>query len=345
MPNKNSQDQFDRLATEISKAYWCSFDNSLARHSPAIISLEDEHPHEISWFDMLFGGHILIPKVDEKKETKPITFLIMGDPGSGKTTLALELCYRLAMVHSFKTLYISMDTESDRLIQKANDFGWKNSQNTFVKYSPNLDKEDIPGVIVWGKDKIKNWNNLADIVETALHTLGIILSPYIRFTDQPINYLVHKMRDVMRPLSNAKKFQNDILVIDSLNIIEPEKREKFFEQFLNITYKGTRIVIFILDGGSTGQAPNYWEYVCDNVIRLGSSYEYDYFLRTIEVVKTRFQYHTLGKQQLKIYGKPEEDCETDEIEHNIRARRAHPTCQAASSHNDLRPGARVHLHK
>jgi hypothetical protein len=43
--------------------------------------------------------------------------------------------------------------------------------------------------------------------------------------------------------------------------------------------------------------------VCDIILRLDYRSIQDYYLRTIEVVKARFQSHVWGKHQLKVYPK------------------------------------------
>lgn len=59
-------------------------------------------------------------------------------------------------------------------------------------------------------------------------------------------------------------------------------------------------------------------------------YSHDYYVRTIEVVKARFQAHRWGKHQLKIYANPKSVKKPDELDeeevrrYNTTLRRAHP---------------------
>lgn len=98
-----------------------------------------------------------------------------------------------------------------------------------------------------------------------------------------------------------QRFTPDIIVIDSLNIVEGTDRGDFFQQFQSVTSSGGKIVVFVLDSSTTGDAHAIWEYACDVVIRLDYGTVNNYYMRTIEVVKARYQSHIWGKHQLKIY--------------------------------------------
>ena len=64
-------------------------------------------------------------------------------------------------------------------------------------------------------------------------------------------------------------------------------------------------------------------YACDIVIRLDYTSVRDYYLRTIEIVKARYQGHVLGKHQVKIYERPTLPSESDP-HRDAKLRRYHP---------------------
>src|SRR5207244_3541067 len=59
---------------------------------------------------------------------------------------------------------------------------------------------------------------------------------------------------------------------------------------------------------SPSRAHQYWEFVADVTIRVDyrRSAANDYFTREVEIVKTRYQGHTLGPQVAKIFTKPKD---------------------------------------
>ncbi len=332
-----------KFKSGISQTHWCTIDSGIACFHPASIAfgpLPDEKKESISWFDKLFEGGLELPETHDDNP-QPLTMLVTGPPGTGKTTLTAELCYRLARNEqenqkNLFSLYISTDSTTKQFIENTKDLGWKDADIYFEPFrrskARRKDKDTHSLVLVWGKDEFQpdkqKWATISELVTTSIDALQKWVT---RIKPEK---LVSRLGELLiqAPLRNGVQIvAPDILVVDNLNIVDPKKQGEHFQEFLKAC-KARKLVIFILDSGAQNQEHKFWEYFCDIVVRLDSTYVQDYYVRTIEVVKARYQAHLWGKHQLKIYGNPKYLSEPKSAnpnnekvqEFNIAKRRAHP---------------------
>ena len=302
------------LRTNVSKCYWCRIAQGVAEFKPAELGLGGESPAEKSWFDELFKGGIKI------QEDKPTTLLLKGPPGSGKTTLALEMCYRLAQDSDLFTLYISTDSDTEQIIGNARDLGWADVDTRVLPFEEKA--PDVRAVAVWGADKIKEWQNLTEMVELAIDALAT----WFKKLPKGILERLGRIVSFNNVENTVEKVLPDILVVDSLNILEREERGKVFQDFLRTardTKTPTQLLVFVMDSSDQTNESDFWEYVCDTVIDIRYSHERGYYTRTLEIVKARYQEHVWGKHQLKIYPRYRYPDKSD-ADYNTKLRRSHP---------------------
>src|SRR5271157_2646697 len=341
-------DELEKIKSGISQAYWCDTRDTLAKFEEASLIFDTPTKQPLSWFDKMFEGGISLPK-GESDILRPVTMLVSGPPGCGKTTLISELCYRLAVNEqknpkAFSTLYISTDCETGRMIDNTVDLGWNQARNYFIPFDPSVEEPKLgvnqKAIIgVWGREKFLKKIEERDMLSSMINTAVTSLDNWVMKSNTKDFMARLKYKIITDPIDDAsggkgsindkKKYIPDILVVDSLNILDRENQTRFFQSFVKAC-KATRLVIFILNTGTENQEHKLWEYFSDIVVQLDHQYIHDYYVRTIEVVKARYQSHWWGKHQLKIYAnpkileKPDEMNNTAVHNYNTMMKRSHP---------------------
>ena len=281
----------------------------------------------LCWFDRLFSGGIRIPNTD----SHPTIILLMGPPGSGKSTLALELCYRIAKnqirmpngkyqilnAHPIKSAYISTEVTASQLKQKVSPFGW--DEKYFIEYKKHLyEYANNEGfVTVFGMDAFRSGANILEILNTALDYSVPIAKDIISVTNpgggQVINTaidtadkfrtntLVKKTKNklnLFNTINNARQLQSDIVIFDSLNNIPTDKYKE--RMFMKISKRAAdaniKVLVFILDTDAGYTNHKFWEYTSDYIIKIVPENYENYYVRTLEVTKSRYCENMLGKQ-------------------------------------------------
>ena len=282
--SRSTSNKRKKLRTEISRAFWCNPRRGYRFESASSRSVMRGDPDKgTCWFDELFEGGIVLPDFDGN-EPRALTILLSGPPGTGKSTLATEFCYRASQSRRFHSRgfaphYVTVEAHSPWMIDNATAFGWSGIGDAFG--APGSQSQPIQLVPARSAADLLQWASREPATSRRLaHFLG--------YRDPETALLLTSTEDI-----------RDILVIDSLNTVHGEKAE-LFERLMSLVLTGHKIIILIIDS-STQTGPQVWDFAADIVIRLDRDYSPGYLIRTLEVVKARYQPHVWGKHQLKIY--------------------------------------------
>ena len=342
----------EKLRTGVSKAYWCEPDHGKWAFKPAFMPTITESggpKAQVAWLDVLLEGGIQIPSwaLESGDDHRALTMLVSGPPGVGKSTFVFELVYRLS--HSaidsnpWHTLYVSTETSAVGLQHQAMEHGWfrrdsegnlkdENAWQQEIRRRIHRRREvhkttDRPGEHIDVVEETEEFAGYLDGTQRSASRSVRLLDGLIRgLTGKPFEAATSQVSDLIREKTATDVVEGikpDILVIDSLNTVGQDERGELFTKFLRIRQLAPKLIIIVLDCEDVLGKSGFWAYACDVVFHLDKIYPEGYMVRTLEVVKARYQSHVWGVHQLKIYGAQPTEPASDSKE-ITKLRRAHP---------------------
>ena len=333
------------LKTHVSKAYWYNENNSDFFEEACVCfgpcqstsrshlkdrcklnQCEANRYKQVAWFDQLFRGAIHLPDTD--RPSRPLSILIAGAPGSGKTTLCSEICYNLALQENGRhnSLYASTESESHNIISNFESFGYDHASDIFEV----LDEKKTPlkksgKVLVYGKERFDEVRDKEAAIRKfqSYFTLGMeMLNPALPSEMWNLIWGETEIRPLLSQHKGSLKWPH-VMVFDSLNVMPVENAGKYINKIIK-NADGIKALFLIMDVSPTHAEYKIWEHFCDIVVKLDYANVSGYYTRTIEVVKARYQSHIWGKHPFKIY-RPYHQAQNRDIqqEREVR-RRSHP---------------------
>ena len=264
--------------------------------------------------------------------------VIKGKPGTGKSTLALQIAFACTQKYNnFSAAFFPMEEQIEHVVDKAKAFGWeywlrpiKHLEN--VSESPSAEElgqflELIlrqPETCPILDDKLSAHNDQL-CQNHILHSksdpkvLLPSLSPRgIQQADSRTNKLFwERYRQLENFLEGAEWLRENrifsypaprVVCLDSLNTFgdRPLEREEIFRIF--DLFKRHKIIgVFVLEVYEDGHQEsarnlhqNMIEYLADTVISLQATEDNGYYMRYVEIEKSRYQHQIYGQHPFRL---------------------------------------------
>jgi len=210
-------------------------------------------------------------------------------------------------------MFFSTDSETHRVIEAARAFGFCDSCEHIIPF-PERDP-DMSCLTVCGREHFEKWTSREGLLDALVDMMSAGLGEVLELK-QPFP---HTWRPISEPMPEGATGPLTVMAIDNLNNVPPDKQERFLKRIVKGVPKA-QLLICVAEQQAR-EAPRSWEYTADICVHMGSSLLEGYLVRTIEIVKARYQNNVWGAHQLKIYsqGIPADDDQPTSL-----MRRAHP---------------------
>jgi KaiC/GvpD/RAD55 family RecA-like ATPase len=249
---------------------------------------------DIYWLDELLNGELILPA----DLGRPLVVLLAGPPGAGKSLLIQQICYNIARRHC----------ESDPI--KASDPGESSSLVISTEMPANAIQENLEEMRM--EQKTATISGVSCCIfspaPNGQRPLMRIVGPCPDSDAEPgVNSVANFQEWIDKIRQNHDEALPRIVVVDSLNVLlDTFATGNLFAEMMEVFKVGVSYLFLVVDtpspGGELSPKHQPWEYIADAIIRLDYKYgKGRYFLRELEIVKTRPQYHCLGKYLMKIF--------------------------------------------
>jgi KaiC/GvpD/RAD55 family RecA-like ATPase len=252
-----------------------------------------------------------------------VTMVIKGQPGAGKSTLALQMSAILARQGNF-CIYYSLEEEREGLLQSASDFGW--AQPDKITLPPASAAPDATPILVDYKGVIHtDYQSYRQLLKSHANAVkkqadagrrsnreGAVLVSSLGGRAMGLGARKRQLHKVWTARRGVATEVPEVLprcvVIDSLegfaNVGLDEEGQIAIprDELLQLKdFFRDRCQMLVIVSEDDGQGkPGFVDFVADVVIQVGRRPEQDYTILSVEVLKARNQSHALGQHQIKI---------------------------------------------
>ena len=278
----------------------------------------------ICWLDFLLQNDLSRPRdPGTEEQSRPLTVLITGPPGAGKSLLVQQLCYNVARNYctsshhrseklskrEAKSLLITTEATPESIVNNMIKLGmvqdYSSDRSTYIV---NTFRDNVLGNYHSDRPKINNPDGASAPCPLMLVTEHRALGTAENSSEELSESITRSYLTAIDQFDSEDRLPPQLVVVDSLNVFSAGGLPALVDSILACLQPPPPYLFLVLDSTTTNTPhfrQDFWSFLADVCLRVEYGYgEDNYFHRYLEIVKTRHQYHVLGRHVMKIFPNP-----------------------------------------